>query len=225
MILTSLMEVKKILEIPAAHTTEDAKLLFFMEWASQLILEYLNRPDLELKARTEYYAGTNTQKLPLRHRPVFTTPTIAVRVDEQGFFGTAPDSFGTDTALVYGEDFSLLIDQPDGSSRSGILVRINDVWPQPNARTTGLLSPFVNDSYGPIRVIYTAGYTVDNLPAQIRMACNFLVARMRYIMPVGMETGSESYEDRSLSVLGERRDYLMAIAKPMLVSFRNWSFG
>lgn len=162
----------------------------------------------------------------LRSRPVYRTPTIAVRLDESAYFGSATGSFAADTALTYGEDFALDLDQEDGlTSRSGILIRINDAWPQPIARQAGLLAPYINESYGPIRVIYTAGYSVDNLPAPIRMACNFLVARMRYILPIGMETASEGYEDRSISLTQERKGYLTSIIKPMLNSYRNWKWA
>ena len=117
-----------------------------------------------------------------------------------------------------------MIDQDDGSSRSGILVRMQGYWFKPSVRQKGLLTPFIGNAYGNIKVVYTAGYTIDNLPSQLRAATNFLIARMRAILPLGMEVASESYEERSISLIAERRDYLLAIIKPMIYSYRNWSW-
>lgn len=224
--LTDLRELKEVLEIDPLNTTEDTKLLFFIEQATSWIKELLNRHGLEYKSRTEYYRGTGTQKLLLKSRPVFTTPTIQVFVDEQGYFGAASGAFGSTTAWTYGVDFTIQPDQEDGTSRSGILYAINRYWPKPSARQRGLLTPFLSPDLGSIKIIYTAGWTTDNMPAIVRQACNLLVSKMRYIFPLGMELSSESYEDRSISILGERKDYLLGGIKPMLIPyFRNWTAG
>ncbi len=223
--LTDLRELKAILEIDPDNTAEDAKLLFLAEWASDWIEELLNRKNrLFFKSRTEYYGGSGTQQLLLRARPVFTTPTIQVYSDDTGYFGSNPDGFNASTLLTYGDDYCLVIDQDDGSSRSGILVRMQGYWFKPSVRQKGLLTPFIGNAYGNIKVVYTAGYTIDNLPSQLRAATNFLIARMRAILPLGMEVASESYEERSISLIAERRDYLLAIIKPMIYSYRNWSW-
>ena len=63
------------------------------------------------------------------------------------------------------------------------------------------------------------------MPALLRQAVLTLVVRMRYLMPVGMEIGSESYEERNITVVAEKKDYLMGIVKPMVLPYyRNWSF-
>jgi len=225
MILTDIHELKSILEIDPGNKVEDKKLLFLIEMASDWIEEYTNRKFF-WKSRTEYYDGTGTQELRLRARPVYTTPTIAVRVDEGGYFGSVTNSFGTNTALTYGDDFALRLDQEDGtSSRSGILVRIDDIWPRPRIRQRGLLSPSIGRGYGTIKVTYTAGYSVDTLPATIRLACNLLVARLRVILPLGAESTSEGYEDRSISIVTSEKTKLMALVRPLLVAHRNWNFG
>jgi hypothetical protein len=101
---------------------------------------------------------------------------------------------------------------------------MKDVWPKKWARSTGYLTPYIIPDTGSIKIIYTAGYTVDNLPDALRSAVNFLVARMNYVLPLGMELSSESYEERSVSILGERKNYLLGIAAPWLQYFRNWNF-
>lgn len=223
MILSDLREIKKILEIENGDTSEDAKLNFFIEYASQWIEEVLDRPGMSWKSRTEYYKGTGTQKLLLKSRPVFTTPTIQVFIDEAGYYGAPADSFSTTPpTLVYGEDFALQIDQEDGSSRSGILLRMNNLWPKPTVRQTGLLSPFIGEGFGTIKVIYTAGYTVDMLPAGIRLACNLLVSRLRYIFPLGIELNSEGYEERSIGIVTSEKEKLLTLVKPLILPYKNW---
>lgn len=222
-VLTDLIECKRILEIDPLNTSEDAKLNFFIEYAGDLIEEYLDRK-LALASRTEYYDGTGTPQLRLRCRPVFTTPTIQVWEDKTGYYGSESNDYGSETALTYGADFFLKVDQSDGiSSRSGLLIRRNAFWPKKDARQRGLLSPYVTTGYGAVKVIYTAGYSVDTMPSQIRAASNLLVARLRALFPTGMEVSSESYEERHVSLVAARKDYLMALVKPMLFSFRNWS--
>lgn len=223
--LTDLRELKKILEIPDTDTSEDVKLNFLIEMASVWIEEYLDRP-LFYRTRTEYYRGSGRKKLLLRARPVFTTPPIEVYVDESGLYGSADDAFNAaDTGKVYGEDFALQIDQPDGSSRSGILLYTNGYWPMPGVRSQGMLSPYLGDSVGNVKVIYTAGFTIDALPAKLRLACITLIARLRHFFPLGLELNSESYEERSISWAADRKDYLLALVKPLLHTYRNWRFG
>lgn len=224
MLLTDLNEIKKILEVDPLNSEEDVTLSFFIEQASEWILEYLDRRDIEKKSRTEYYSGTNTQSLRLKARPTFTTPTIQCFVDGDGNWGQTSGAFAADSELTYGLDFVLKIDQDDGTSRSGLLIRTNDVWHRPFYRSAGLLSPFMGDANGNIKVVYTGGYTVDSLPAPIRAACNTLVGRMRYLFPLAMELSSESYEERHISLAANRKQYLMALVTPYLFSYRSWNF-
>ena len=225
MLFTDLRETKVLLEIDPEDTEEDILLGFLIEHASQWIEEILNRPGMEKKSRTEYYFGTGNQKLLLRSRPVFTTPTIAVSLDEGGNFGATSGAFtSADAALTYGTDFALVIDQDNGTSRSGILYRINNLWPKPSVRQRGLLSPFLGTGFGTIRVTYTAGYDVDNLPAGLRLAAGLLVQRLRYIMPLGQELTGDSFEERNISIVTSEKEKLLAIVKPLLLPYRNWKW-
>lgn len=233
MFLTDLYELKTMLEIDPSDTNPDKILTFFIEQASKWIEEVLNR-ELTYKTRTQYYQGTGTQKLLLRCRPVYTTPAITVVQDQGGLFGAASNAFATPspgTALTYGVDYTLQIDWDsnndgtDDASRSGILIRVNDYWFKPQVRQTGLLSSFIGPDTGSYKITYTAGYTVDNLPPFIRFACDDLVARMYYLMPLGVEMGSENYIDRGISVLTENKQALMApTVKSLLWTNRNWKW-
>lgn len=224
MLLTDLRELKIFLEIDPDNTEEDVKLAFMIEYASSLIEEIINRPNMSAQSRTEYYTGQGTQKLVLKSRPVYTTPTIQVFLDTNGFFGSTSGAFGSTRELTYGEDFALQIDQPDGTSRSAILYRIRDVWPMQAARQVGYLSTFALPTYGAIKVIYTAGYTVDNLPPVFRLAVNLLIANMRNIFPLGAGITSESYEGRSLAFANENRAYLLSLVRPILLPYKSWRF-
>ena len=223
--LTDLSELKKYLEISVDDHSEDANILLYIDVATNWIEEILGRTGLFYKQRTEYYPGTGTQKLLLKSRPVFTTPTIQCFVDEAGYFGSTSGAFDAqNTQLTYGDDFCLQIDQDDGTSRSAILVRIGDYWPQPYVRSRGYLSPFEGGAFGNVKVVYSAGYTVDSLPAVFRAAANVLVAGIRYVMPLGMPLASESYEERSMTILVDRKGYLTGLVKPLISSYRNWNF-
>jgi len=223
MLLTDLRETKTVLEIDPSNTSEDKKLNFCIEYASQWIEEAINRPGLSYKQRTEFYGGTGTQKLLLRSRPVYSVPTIQVFVDEGGYFGSVTGSFDpTSSAWTYGTDFCLQIDQDDGlRSRSGILVCMNNLWPRPSVRQAGWLSPFIGDSFGTIKVVYTAGYLVDDLPPVFRFACNFLVAKMRQALPYGFLLTSESYEDRSVSYFIPHKNIWLGEIMGMLSPYIN----
>ena len=221
--MTDLRELKALLEISSSDSSEDIKLNFLVEQASNWIEEFLGRGNLGYAARTEFYKGSGSQKLLLRHRPVYTSPTIQVWVDEAAFYGAVSGSFGSTTTLTWGDDFTLQIDQPDGSSRSGVLIRPETFWPRPQVRQGGYLSPHFGEGFGNVKVTYTAGYTVENLPSVLRLACNILVAHLRYLFPLGMFLASESYEERSISFMQRRRS-LMSMVEPMLTGFRNWKF-
>lgn len=228
MLLTDLRELKEELDIPPGDKSEDVKLNFLLETASQWIEEVLNRPGLSYKQRTEYYGGTGTQKLLLRSRPAYYDANRPVQVflDEGAYFGSSPSAFtASDAQLTYGVDFCLKIDQDDGvSSRSAILVRINNVWPRPQVRMGGVLSPFLGESFGAIKIVYYGGYLVDNLPPVFRTACNLLIARLRYVLPLGMELNSDSYIDKSVGIVNSEKQKLLALVVPMLASYRNWKF-
>lgn len=224
MVLTDVREAKKLLDIEPGDTSEDAKLGLLITMASDWILEAINRPGIELKSRTEYYNGSGTQKLLLKSRPVYSNPVPQVFVDEGGYWASASGAFTQQGAqLVYGTDFALWIDTDEGKSKNGILVRLTNYWPVPMVRQRGFLSPFVGEGYGNIRVTYTAGYSVDTLPAQLRYAANMLVARMRYVLPLGVELSSDSYEERSMGIVNDKMK-LMALVMPLILPFKNWKW-
>lgn len=223
-LLSDLTELKTLLEIHPLNTQEDKKLFFLMGLASDWIMELLNRPGLFYKSRTEIYNGNGTMKLPLRSRPVYKDPLPRVWFDTAANFGATSGAFGSSTELVYGSDFCLQTDSDDDTkSRCGLLIRLGDGWYKPFYRQKGYLTPLQGSDTGSIRVTYTGGYTVDDLPTPLRGGCNFLVARMRYVWPLGVELNSDSYEERNIGVVTSEKEKLLTLVKPMIWTYRNWS--
>jgi Phage gp6-like head-tail connector protein len=228
MLLTDLRELKSIMGIEPLNTQRDKRLLFLIEQATSWIEEYCDR-SFTYATRTEIYKGTGCQKLNLRARPVYPAPSgnygaINVVVDDCAYYGSSPNAF-TGTPLTYGQCYCLEIDQADGGSRSGILIRINGYWCKPAVRQAGLLSPFIGEDWGSIQVTYTAGYTPDTIPATLREACNTLVMRMNHLIPIGIEIASEGYEERSISFAPPKNDYVIGGVKGRLNKFKNWTFA
>lgn len=226
--LNDLRECKAYLQILPDNTAEDQKLLLLISVASNWIQELLNRPGLFYQQRTEIYCGTNTQKLLLRSRPISSLDPMTVIVAEVANFGYTSGGYSnSQNILTPGAQggYCLWIDQPDGiTSRSAILYRIGMVWEKQYYRQggrEGLLTPFVGPDLGSIQITYSGGYTVDSLPSQVRFACFTLVAHLRALLPNMYPLSSQSWEDISVSVAGERKHYLLSIVQDMLWGYRN----
>jgi len=232
MLFGDLREIKSVLQIHPLDTSEDKTLNFYLEWASGWLEEQTNR-QFAYKTRTQLYKGTNSRKMTLRCRPAFPNPVspysaLQIIYDPMGYFGSAAGSFGggnpSSVTFTYGVDYCLQIDQDDGGSRCGILWGINRYWEKPQIREQGYLFPFVSDDPGSYQVTYTAGYTVDTLPSPLRAACNLLASAYRYVFPLGMAIGSDSYQERSIGVIHDKKDYLTALMKPHIQSFTNFKW-
>lgn len=227
MLWSDIRELKIVLDIDPADTTQDAKLNFYNTWASNLIEIALNRGQNGIfkKSRTVYLNGTGTQKLLLPNRPVYVSPEPQVWVDSQGYWGQGSDAFSSD-ALTYGTSYVVEIDDPEnGVGQSGILFKIDGYWQKPFLRQAGYLSSFLGEGNGNIKITYTGGWTYDNAPPILRMAADLLIAKLSYIFPLGIQLSSESYEERSISQGGQHHNYLMSLIKPILWQFgRNWKW-
>lgn len=226
--LIDIREVKGKMELDPDDPSDDKILGWIIPQATEWIEEVLGR-GLEYKTRTEFYNATGTSRLNLKARPVYpTVPTpytsLTVWVDKGAYYGTSPTAF-SDAALVYGTDYTLKIDQDNGGSRSGTLIKINGVWEKPSFRQAGYLSAYVGEDSGSIKVTYTAGYTADTMPATLRMAASFLVIRIRRLFPLGYELSSEGYEERSISIMADNKHYLLGLIMPMLVQYTNRTWG
>lgn len=223
-LISDIVELKKELGIPAGDTSQDARLNYWIEQATDVIETFLDRKGLFYGTRTEYYSGTGTQKLLLKSRPVYVTDALPIQLweDRQGCWGQTDDPFPDSTELDYGDDFVLADIDADGLSQTGILFRRNDYWNRPFVRQPGYLTPFLGAGTGNIKVTYTAGYKIDTLPPAFRLALSILVAQLRTIVPYGWALTSESYEERSVSYqLPSKLDMLAGI-KSIMLPYRNW---
>lgn len=219
MFLNDINEMKGQLGIALTNNFENKGINFWIEYASGIIEEYIARGDLSRQERTEYKDGNNQEFLVMDHRPIYSITNIWE--SQSGNFGFTSGSFSDETLLVSGSDYALKIDQPDGSSRCGMIVKINNRWLSKPTRFRGYLSTSLQPNRGSIKVVYDAGYTIDNLPSPFRVACVLLVAKIRHILPFGLEIGSESYEERSISFLAPQKGFLMSLVAPLLVGYKN----
>lgn len=223
MILGDLVTLKSLLEIPDCVTTEDRRLLIFLQWATEWVEELCDRK-FGYGQYTEYIDAKGTQRLLLRHRPARPSG-MQVWLDSASNFNAGDDPFPDTSLLTYGTDYILEIDDVAKNwSKRGILYRINATWARRWTRSGPYLSAFHLDNPGTVKVTYNAGYAVDEMPANVRGAVLTLVAKMRNYFPLAMEIGGEGYEDRSLSYNLTDRNYLLTSVKDMLVNHRNWSF-
>lgn len=148
-------------------------------------------------ARTEYLSGQGYPELPLRQRPVITTG-LRVWEDNAAYSGQASGAFDSTTELTIGTDFFLKVDQADGSSRCGLLVRLNGTWMRPRSWEGGAINPKDLIGLGNYKVTYTAGYAT--VPTDIQQACMILCAAVKNRAQFGQEPISESKENQSYTL-------------------------
>lgn len=226
MLFTDLQRLKAVLDVDPEDPVEDKKFSIWISTCSSWIQEWLNRPDMSKRERTEYYSGTGSPRLALRNRPVYADPVPQAWVDDRGYFGAPSAAFtdgnGNSQTLVYGTDFALEVMEEGVPVRSGILWRIDSVWPRKSYRQQGYLFPYQGGGAGNVKVTYTAGYTVDTLPEQVRAACELLVGMFRFVFPLGLPLTGDTYGGAGISIELGKRNYLMSLIKPMLTPYMNW---
>lgn len=234
MLWTDLTEIKGLMQIDPDDHSEDFTLNLYIQWATDILQEVLDR-DISYKTRTLVYPGTGNQKLLARHRPIYPTQApdkastlpftaLEVKVLQGANWGEAPSGFTGVDPLTYGVDYALRVDLDDGGSREAILYRLNNYWPRPFMRQAGLLSSFVGPDMGSVQVTSTAGYTIDMLPSTLHMAADWLITKLAYLFPLGTQLSSESYIDRSIGLNENQRRWLIGSLRPMILFHKNWTF-
>lgn len=194
---TDLDTVKTKLGI--SGTGSDAILTTLIEQATALIQTRCRRQLLSA-TYTEYPQGFGNRKLLVKEKPI--TSITSIRIDPTRAF--TADS----TLLTAGVDYAL-----DGQT----IFRLNGTWPAARQNTFGLLADAVVPSDGIIKVVYVAGYS--DVPADLAMACELLVARLFSEMREGEPLASESLEDYSYSRAGGANDadplaYILPLIRP-----------
>ena len=133
--LTTVAEVETFLGLSSGADT--ARITNAINHATKRILNYIDRT-IASTARTEYYDGTDTPILVLRHYPIIGNPTT-VNVDGNRDFAAADDLTVDDDYLVEADEGILRLVGQAGAGIPGD----ETVWPR---------------GYQNIKVVYTAGY-------------------------------------------------------------------
>lgn len=204
--LTQLGDLKAYLNV--SGSTEDTY-LGILQTGVEEAFKGLCDFRIELNQYTEYYDGNNSTKLPLRQVPVVSVSSV--NVDPQGYYGQNANGFGSTTLLVAGQDYYVQYDNFDGTSMSGILVRIGTVWPGGIQRKVSTLTAARTFGQGNIKVSYSAGYKV--VPADVQQAifeaCKELRFRRKQFGPITSEhLGEYGYASSLLPI-----DYRMALMR------------
>ena len=176
-----------------------SQLVALLPAADQAVKTYCQL-NFESATYTEYHNGNNQQRITLKQIPVVSITSLFL--NDSGYFGTNTNSpFDSTTQLVEGQNFVLDHDQPDGSSKSGIVFRIGSVWPMiARVATTNLLTPYQGPCLGNIKVVYAAGYTT--IPADLQYAVAALAQFMRRSINFGgMVLESEKLGDYAYKLL------------------------
>jgi hypothetical protein len=214
--LTSLSALKVFAGV--ADDSQNAILIQLIGAASNFITDYCNR-DFTYGSYTDIYSGTNTPYLRLKRWPIWSIQNVWLEGGSAGSFGQAPNAFSL-PPLVQGVDFALAADQPDGSSLSGLLVKLNGVWPVRRSRTTSNLAGGYDSGFGNVKVQCTANF--KEVPGPVALACRMLVKRVMATRQFGALVKSEVTPDYSYSLdsfaPGEE---LLGLIRPLLGKYRH----
>jgi hypothetical protein len=165
---------------------------------------------------TEYYGGYGTPELVLRERPVQSITSIYE--DGDGNWGRTAGAFASDTLLVDGTDYALDL-KNSAVSLSGIVERLNGVWPNVTGRGAGLLGAEPLPGRGNIKVTYIAGY--GEPPDDVVLAVHNMIAEVRITGPMGGALTSESYEGYSYTrASASEQAAMLSSAKALLRNYR-----
>lgn len=194
MALTTVALVKARLGIAATSTAQDALLTEIVAEADSTLKNYLGQ-NVEQATYTEYYLGNGRRELLLRQLPVMSITSIAL--DADGYFGYGENPFATGDLLTAGVDYALDRSSNSEGSGSGIVYRINAVWPAASEFSRNLLTTGIAAATGNIKVVYVAGYS--SVPKRFqawatRLACWKYATDSR-----GVAMQSESHSDSAYS--------------------------
>jgi hypothetical protein len=128
---------------------------------------------------------------------------VSVFIDDNGYWRSASGAFPATNQQTMGSDYALADTGIDGSSRSGRLIRINQVWDQLWASGQWWLSPLPIPGMGNILVTYTGGFT--SLPADIEWACIRCITKARGTRAYGDMIHDFKFEDTSFTLEGGER--------------------
>jgi hypothetical protein len=220
MALTTVNQIKSFLG--QTSTVDDVQLEALRQAAEAEIAAYCNR-SFETTNYVDFYSGNGTRFLALRNRPV--TAVNFVWQDFNANFGANTPSFGTDTLLTYGSQWTLDWDQGATVSKSGVLIRVGTVWEEiGRVYFPGKLSADIGPAYGNIKVDYQAGFVT--IPMDLQYCVAYLVKYMMRTLPYGASVDSEKIGQFTYSLGRPRKDLTPEIGslRQMLGKYREVSF-
>lgn len=182
----------------------DALLSTWLAAIDARVKRYL-RQNVETATYVEYPRCLGNKWIRLRESPVQSI--TSVYVDPTFVFAAA----------------SLLTDGTDYTVINNRLYRIDGTWPRNIVRRRGDLAASSEPSEGAVKVTYVAGY--DDVPADVTLAVNLIVARLAIVARTGGQSmQSQSLEDYSYTLAGlpesQGEDQLLGPVLPMLKPFR-----
>lgn len=220
--LTTVEQIKILLNIPASDTTQDVQLTGLHIAAEGIFLNMLKR-NLEVSSYTEYYAGNSQRSLVLRNRPVLSISSI--HEDFQGYNGSVPGAFGPNTLLTEGIHYTLNRDLGTDVSCSGLVQRIGGVWMEiGRVYFPGKLTAEIGPTLGNIKITYIAGY--DVIPVEIEYAIALLVSSLRRNIGHGAYVVSERLGEYSYTLSSGASgadDLAIASVKQIISRYREQS--
>lgn len=154
--LTTLSNAKAWLNIPATQTSEDALLTRLVTAESLLLLQAINRTNLNQATYTEKRNGSGGSTLMVRNYPIISVQSLTI---DTVSIPASPD--GVRTGYVF-DDYAISL--VGGPYSSGVSSGANAYLP----------AYAFNKGYGNIVVSYTAGYA--SVPSEVEQAVIELIA-------------------------------------------------
>lgn len=176
----------------------DPRLPDWIAGVTQMFEDYTNY-HLVAADVTEYLNGTNDIYLILQNR--FINSVAGVWVDPTGAYGDGPDAFNSTTLLTVGVDYGIQKDTRNEVG-SGILLRLNGVWPGRRVRMAGNLSLEVIEGFGNIMVEYNCGFTPGNIPMDLQLAAISGIRCMERTQQFGVPIQMISFDYMSIKLAG-----------------------
>ena len=177
-------------------TDRDGVYTMLCSEVSEAIKNKLRQP-IEMNTYVEYYDAPPNETFTLKWLPVW--PTGLQVIVAPGSYGnpaafTAPGA----TPLTINVDYIVDWDQPNGSSRSGLLRKTNNLWGYNYTSPAGRLGSRLDPDRLAIQVTYTAGYAP--VPQDIQMAAYLAISKLYMMRQLGAQATSASLNGASYSI-------------------------
>ncbi len=220
--LITLDNLKTLWGIAADDVANDAQFRALITQCSARIETFCRRK-FAAADYTEYLAGTGERLLPTRQRPI--NSVASVYEDVNGNWGQGDDPFPAETLLTAGTDYAIVKDS-EGLGASGLLYRVNGIWPRYDGYKQGTISPVPATPQGNVKVTYNAGFTI--IPYDVQQACAFLCAAVKRTIKLGAPTASEAWEDYNYSLANAAAAAIGGLPPDVLgclAQYRNTAWG